>query len=95
MDIAKHLDVSISQIYKWNRDGISVNCKHYLALKELLPELEPKEILLTKYGKEDQRFRAGRKKKEAISINQSNRKTEEPHYQSALFPTIHINNKTT
>ena len=94
-DLSKQLDISVSQIYKWNREGISLNCKHYLAIKQILPELEPKEILLTKDGKEDGRYKAGRKKKTAIKINQDPGKKEEPQLKSTLFPTIHFNNKTT
>ena len=95
VDLSKKLDVSASQIYKWNREGISLNCKHYLQLKEILPELEPKEILLTKQGKEDGRCKAGRKKLKAIPLNEITTQHTESQHKSALFPTIHINNKTT
>ena len=94
IDLSKTLDVSVSQIYKWNREGISINCKHYLALKKILPELEPKEVLLTKSGKEDGRYRAGRKRKSAVEINEKPSTPENPH-KSVLFPNIHLTNKTT
>ena len=94
IDLSKLLDVNVSQIYKWNREGISINCKHYLKLKQILPELEPKEVLLTKSGKEDGRYRAGRKRKNKIETDEQTMTTENPH-KSVLFPTIHLNNKTT
>ena len=95
VDLSKKLDVPVPQIYKWNREGISINCKHYLKLKKMFPDLEPKEILLTKQGKEDERYKAGRKKKDAIPLTDTFPKYREPKHNSTLFPTIYINNKTT
>lgn len=96
IDLSKELDVSASQIYKWNREGISINCKHYLKLKEVIPQVIPKEITVTSEGKEDGRIRAGRKRKElnltTISQNDSN---PEKEFASTLFPKITIRNKTT
>lgn len=91
-ELASTLDVSTSQIYKWNREGISRHNPHFYKLKEILPEVQPKEPLLTKQGEEDQRYRAGRKRiKSTLSITDS--ETKEKEFESALFPKIHIDKK--
>ena len=95
-DLAKELDVSASQIYKWNREGISINCKHYLHLKQLIPQVIPKEITVTLAGKEDGRIRAGRKRKELNPTTiPKNNNDPEKEFISTLFPKITIRNKTT
>ena len=93
-DLAKELDVSVSQIYKWNREGISINCKHYLALKRLIPQVIPKEITVTKAGEEDGRVRSGRSKKK-YTDELENGNSPEKEFKSVLFPKIIIKNKTT
>ena len=94
IDLAKDLDVSVSQIYKWNREGISINCKHYRNLKRLIPQVTPKEITLTKNGEEDGRVRSGRDKNKFTPVQETNSYQEED-FQSTLFPKIVIRNKTT
>ena len=94
--LAKELDVTHSQIYKWNREGISINCKHYLKLKTIIPELQPKEITITKYGKEDTRFKAGRPRKHTLVLTEvDSEPPTETEFTSDIFPRIKIKNKTT
>lgn len=95
IDLAKKLDVSTAQIYQWNKNGISVKNKHYKKLKELIPELKPKETTLTKTGEEDQRFKAGRTKKTLNLSNANMNPHTEKEFESTLFPKITIRTKTT
>lgn len=63
IELAKRMGVSTSQIDKWCRLGISVNCKHFGKLRQIFPGLTPKEVTIRKDGEtEDLRFRAGRPK---------------------------------
>lgn len=87
-DIAKELDVSVTQIYYWNRKGISANNKHYFKLKQLLPEIIPKEVTVRKNEEEDQRFKSGRKKKELKLKDSDLPEYEEKEFRSSIFPTI-------
>lgn len=43
VDVAIRLDCPTSNIYIWNKYGISQFNPHYDALKEIFPELEPKD----------------------------------------------------
>ena len=90
--LAKVLDVSVSQIYNWNRNGISKHNPHFRKLKEILPEVQPKEERLTKYGEEDKRYNSGRKKKQLHLTDTNQPGYKEPERQS-IFPKIYINQK--
>ena len=86
--LAKLLDVSVSQIYTWNRKGISKNNKHFRKLKELIPEVQPKEERITAKGEEDKRYKAGTKKKKLVLTDTDIPSYVEPEFESSLFPKI-------
>ena len=94
-ELANILDVSVSQIYKWNREGISKYNPHYKKLKEILPEIQPKIQKTKKNGEEDGRYRSGRKRNKLILENITTPQNTEKEFESVLFPKIHINKKTT
>ena len=88
-DLAKELDISVSQIYKWNKEGISRNNKYFNKLQELLPGLQPKETPLRTNGTEDRRYNSGKKKKTSLYLKDTSIETpEEQAFQSTLFPKI-------
>lgn len=87
-DIAKELDISVSQIYYWNKKGISANNKHYFKLKQLLPQVIPKEVTVKKNEEEDQRFKSGRKRKELKLKDSDLPRYQEKEFRSSIFPTI-------
>lgn len=89
-DLAKKLDISVSQIYNWNRNGISRHNPHFRKLKQILPEIQPKEERITKKGEEDQRYKAGRKKKKLNLTDTDLSNYKEPERKSDLFPKIYI-----
>lgn len=94
-DLAKKLDVSASQIYKWRKEGISVNNKYFYKLREILPEIVPKEVTLKKNGEEDQRFKSGRTQKQIdlTVLPEDNVSIEEKEFKSSLFPRIRFKTK--
>lgn len=94
LEIAKELDVATSQIYYWNRNGISENNKHYLKLKKLLPQLEPKATTVKLNGEEDGRYKAGRKPKQ-LNLFETNVEKPKPLTRtSTFFPRIKIRKKS-
>lgn len=92
-DLAKALDISISQVYTWNRKGISKHNPHFKKLKQLIPEVQPKEELVTKDGKEDLRYKAGRKKKQLKLTETDLPSYQEKKRRSAIFPKIYMTTK--
>jgi hypothetical protein len=94
-EISKQLDISVAQIYQWNKKGISQHNPHFYKLKEIIPEIQPKETTLTHDGEEDKRYLAGRRKKKLILTETEEESYKEPEFNSTLFPKIHINKKTT
>jgi len=90
-ELATKLDVATSQIYRWNKKGISQHNPHFKQLKEILPEVKPKEKTLTKNGKEDSRYKAGRKKKKLILTETNIKESEKKEFKSKVFPKIYIN----
>ena len=92
-EVAKRCNVAVSQIYTWNRQGISRHNPHFDTLQKLLPGVQPKEILLKQNGEEDGRYKSGRKKKKLklSDTDTSFKHTEE--ITSTLFPTITIKKK--
>ena len=94
-DLADILDVSVSQIYKWDREGISKYNPHYTKLKTILPEVQPKVQKTKKNGEEDGRYRSGRKRNKLVLKDSVTPQNTEKEFESALFPKIHINKKTT
>lgn len=87
-ELAKELDVSVSQIYYWNKKGISANNKHYFKLKQLVPQVIPKEVTVKKNEEEDQRYKSGRKRKELKLKNSNLPGYQEKEFRSSVFPTI-------
>lgn len=96
-ELANTLDVSTSQIYKWNREGISKYNPHFKKIKEIFPEIQPKQQLIKKNGEEDGRYRSGRKKQQRLTLNKEEiiEFSKEKEFKSTLFPKININKKTT
>ena len=41
VDLALILDVPVSNIYRWNKEGISEQSRYYEKIKKILPALEP------------------------------------------------------
>ena len=94
-EISKQLDISVAQIYRWNKEGISQHNPHFYKLKEIIPEIQPKENRITRKGEEDRRAQIKRNKKQ-LTLTETNKETyKEPEFNSTLFPKIHINKKTT
>jgi hypothetical protein len=95
-ELAKRLDVSVPQIYKWNRAGIDSENKHFHKLKEIIPEVQPKEPKITKRGEKDQRIKAGRPRKKTLTLTNSEMPDyREKEFKSAIFPKLYIKDKTT
>jgi len=94
-DIAKELDVATSQIYYWNKHGISKNNKHFEKLQKILPEIKPKEPTLRIDEQEDRRYNSGRKtSKLHLTTLQNNLKPKpQSPVTSTLFPKITIKKK--
>lgn len=93
LQLAQKLDISVTQVYTWNRKGISKHNPHFYKLKEILPEVQPKEELLKKNGEEDGRYRCGRKRKQ-LSLSETDlSESQETEFESTLFPKIHMNRK--
>ena len=54
-EIAEQLGIAVTQLYKWEKEGISEKNRYYPALKLMFPELEPTKLHKTK------RYNSGRK----------------------------------
>ena len=91
--LAQKLDVNTGQVYKWNKQGISKHNPHFKKLKEILPEVQPKEELLRKDGEKDGRYRCGRKRKKLELTDTELPSYEEKEFESTLFPKIYWNKK--
>lgn len=89
-DIAKQLDISTSQIYQWNKKGISQNNPHYYKLKEIIPEIIPKEPKLRLDEKYDLRSGNSRPKKELILKDTDIPSYQEKEFKSKLHPKINF-----
>ena len=87
-DIANALGVASTQVYKWNREGIKASSKHYEALKNLIPSLEPAEERITAKGKPDGRSNSGVKKKTLVLSETDLPSIKEKSFKSTIFPTI-------
>lgn len=87
-DIANALGVASTQVYKWNREGIKASSKHYEALKNLIPSLQPAEERITAKGKPDGRSNSGVKKKNLVLSETDMPSIEGKTFKSTLFPKI-------
>lgn len=90
-DLAKKLQISTSQIHRWNRNGISKNNPHFYKLKEILPEIQPKEERITIKGEEDKRSKIKRKQKQLNLTETDIPSYQEPEFKSTTFPKIYMN----
>jgi len=87
-DLAKELGVSLSQIYKWDKEGISEDNPHWNEIHKRFPGIPPKQPKLTKKKLKDGRGRAGRKKKK-LTLQETNLPSyQEPQFKSKRFPNI-------
>lgn len=94
IDVAKKLDISTAQLYRWNKNGISNNSKYYEKLKEIVPELKPKEPTLKKDGSLDMRVNGARKKKTELHLTETDIKTpSEEKNRDSIFPKITFRKK--
>lgn len=64
-EIAEALGISVTQIYRWDKEGFSEKNKYYPALKKMFPELEPTKLTKTK------RYNSGRKTTE-LNLTETN-----------------------
>ena len=88
-ELAKKLDISVTQIYKWNKHGISKNNRHFKKLQSILPEVKPREPTLRINQEEDQRYNSGRKRQASPILTETNIKSPiEKEFVSSLFPKI-------
>ena len=87
-DIANALGVASTQVYKWNREGIKASSKHYEALKNIIPSLQPAEERITAKGKPDGRSNSGVKKKNLVLSETDLPSIKEKSFKSTLFPKI-------
>lgn len=92
-DIAKQCDVATSQIYYWNKHGISKHNPHFETLKQIIPELKAKEITIKQNGEEDRRYKSGRKQNELKLSNTDTLHKQTKVPTSTLFPKISIKKK--
>ena len=87
-DLAKKLDIATSQVYYWNRNGISKNNKHFPELQRILPGIIPKETTLRIDEEEDRRYNSGRKKNKLKLSDTNLIPYVENEFSSTLFPKI-------
>lgn len=87
-DIAIQLGINTGQIYQWNKKGILKSNPHYKKLKEILPEVIPKDTSIRKSdGQDDLRFNNKRPNKK-LTLTES----EIPSYVEPKFVST-INNE--
>lgn len=79
-ELANILQVHISQIYKWDKNGISENNPHAAKIKALLPEYE--------FNPESKRSNAGRPKKELTFTGEEIPSPPEERPRPTTFPRI-------
>ena len=95
VDLAKQLKINTGQIYYWNKHGILATNPHFKALKEIIPEIQPREPTTKLNEQEDGRCRSGRKQKQLNLTETDLPNYKEPEFKSTLFPKIYWHNKTT
>lgn len=87
-DIAKAMDISVSQIYHWNKKGILKTNPHYPTLKKLFPELQAKDTKAKNNGDEDLRS-YNMRPKTSLELEDSNLPSYiEPKFRSTENPSI-------
>ncbi len=87
-DLAKELDVSLTQIYKWDKEGISKDNPHWEEIHRKFPGIPPKEPKKTKKGLKDKRSKSGKKKKKLILTETDLPSYKEPEFKSKRYPNI-------
>lgn len=93
-EVAKELDISTAQLYRWNKNGIPSNSKYYDKLKEIVPELKPKTPTLKKDGSLDMRVNGARKKKTELHLTETDIETPpEERERESMFPKITFRKK--
>ena len=83
--LANYLDVHISQIYKWNKEGIYEDNPHFQKLKEVLPELDS-------LGS-NKKCNRGRKKKNMTLKESTLKEVQKEQKRKSDYPTIIIRKK--
>ena len=91
-ELAKELDVSVSRIHKWNRNGVYKTDPHWNKLHTMFPSLRPKQQPTTAKGKEDKRITNKRPKQKLVLTDTDISSYREESRKSELFPTIHFKN---
>lgn len=87
-DVAKAMDISISQIYQWSKKGILKTNPHFITLKKMFPELQAKDTKAKNNGDEDQRSYNTRPKR-SLDLKDTNLPSYiEPKFKSTIHPSI-------
>ena len=86
-DFAKELGVSVTQIRRWDKNGILETNPHWNKLHCKFPSLKPKPSRITKKGTNDKRGRDGHKKQLKLT-DTSLPSYVEPEFKSSRFPNI-------
>lgn len=93
-DLAIHLDIASTQIYKWMREGISSENKYFNTLLDLLPELTPIEPTKTNTAGIDRRTNSGVNKRTEVTLKPTNFVLHNDiPFKSDLFPKITFRKK--
>ena len=89
-ELAKILDIPISQIYRWNREGIGKESKYWDKVHEILPDLEPTKDY------DGKRYNAGRRKKTQLTLSETDIPSppEERPRPVGDFPRIKFRKRT-
>lgn len=94
-ELANELDISATQIYLWNKNGISSNNRYFPKLQSMFPDLTPKDPTLRVNEKEDRRYNSGKKKKHNLPLTETDMELPtETEFASTLFPKITIRKKS-
>lgn len=90
-EVAKIIGCPPSNIYRWDKHGLSVESHYYPLLRELIPYIDT-NCPITKKGMPSKKCNTGRQSKQDNLIlgNDDGKKITEQEYVSEIFPRIKI-----
>lgn len=87
-DFAKELGVSVTQIRRWDKEGILETNPNWNKIHYKFPSLKPKPPRTTKNGLDDKRGQSGRPKRQLKLTDTSLPSYAEAEFKSSRFPNI-------
>ena len=87
-DFAKELGVSVTQIRRWDKEGILETNPHWNKIHCRFPSIKPKPSRITKKGTDDKRGQSGRPKQQPKLTDTSIPSYAEAEFKSSRFPNI-------